>query len=165
MYNTLSNPQNVRNSSQMKTTKQIFAALLIIAAVVLFGGFLAYSQDRPTPTPPVFPDCTESLQPPGCTGTCPILWAAGNPNAIQVPPDTDHAHPNPCHKILGHCTCAYRNGGGADCHPSQEGGQCEDHGCPNLYRTAQDAQNGTNPVFFANKVCKKDGIECNCYYY
>ena len=43
----------------MKTIKKTSAALLITAAVVLFGGFLAYSQDRPTPTPPLFPDCTE----------------------------------------------------------------------------------------------------------
>ena len=150
----------------MKTTKQTFAALFIIAALVLFGGVLANSQDRPTPTPPLFPDCTAGAQG-KCVGSCPTLWAPGTPNAIPVQPYTDHAHPDPCHKIQGNCTCAYRlePGGTFYCHPSQGGGGC-DGGCPNLYRTPQDAQNGVNPVDFANHNCKKDSpTVCACYYY
>lgn len=148
--------------------KQTFAALFMVAALVLFGGVLANSQDRPSPTPPLFPDCADAPQG-KCVGTCPVLWAAGNPNAIPVPPYTDHAHPDPCHKIQGHCTCAYRfePPGTFYCHQPQGGGQCEG-GCPNLYRTPQDAQNGTNPVPFVNHVCKKDttvGSTCPCYYY
>lgn len=149
----------------MKTTKQTLAGLFLLAALVLFGGFLAYSQDRPTPTPPLFPDCADA--PHGkCVGTCPVLWAAGTPNAIPVQPYTDRAHPDPCHKIQGNCTCAYRlePGGTVYCH--SEDHQCVDGGCPRLYRTAQDAQNGTNPVDFANHRCSKDSpTVCACYYY
>src|SRR6266404_7034698 len=138
----------------MKTIKQTFAALLLIAALVLLGGLLAYSQDKPTPTPPVFPDCTEEAHH-NCVGTCPTLWAAGTPNALPVQP-----YHNPggsdCHKIKKNCACEYRTseGYGNDCHP-RGGDKCGPKtGCPNLYRTPQDAQNHTNPVYFANQDCK-----------
>ena len=153
----------------MKTTKQTFAALFMIAALVLFsGGFLAYSQGRPTPTPPIFPDCTQDTEPPHkCTGSCPTLWAPGTPNAVPVQPYTDRTHPDPCFKWNGgqNCTCSYRYepGGTFYCHNQDH--QC-DGGCPNLYRTPQDAQNGTMPVDFANHPCKKDSpTVCACYYY
>ena len=150
----------------MKTIRRVFAAMLLVAALVLFGGLLAYGEPKakPTPTPPLFPDCNDAGQG-KCAGTCPTLWAPGTPNAEPVQPFTDRAHPDPCHKIQGDCTCAYRfePRGTFYCHPAQ--GDC-DGGCPNLYRTAQDAQNGVNPIDFVHHRCSKDSpTVCACYYY
>jgi hypothetical protein len=144
----------------MKTTKRTFAALLLLAALVLFGGLLAYSQDRATPTPPLFPSCTEGAHH-KCVGTCPVLWTGGQ-NSMPVQPYVDHAHPDPCHKIQGNCTCAYRLET-VDCHPPQGQGPCEGF-CPQLYYD----QAGNNPVPFNNHICKTDttvGSGCACYYY
>ena len=149
----------------MKTTKQTFAVLLIISALVVFGGALGYGQGRPrpTPTPPLFPDCTQGPHH-TCVGTCPTLWAAGNPNPMPVQPFTDHAHPDPCHKIKGACSCAYRNESLFDCNRPQGHGPCDGH-CPDLYRTPQDAQNHVNPVPFNTKICKGQETGCFCFYY
>jgi hypothetical protein len=148
----------------MNTIKQTFAGLLLITALVLFGSLLGFGQDRPTPTPPLFPDCADA--PHGkCVGTCPTLWVAGVPNPMPVQPYTDHAHPDPCHKIQGNCTCAYSYEAMADCHKPAGGGPCGGN-CPRLYRTPQDAQNGVNPVDFAHHNCQTDNIRpCTCYYY
>ncbi len=138
----------------MKTTKQTFAALFIIVAMVLFGGSLA---SRPSPTPDLFPTCNDGPEN-SCVGDCPILWTGGQ-NSTQVPPYTDHAHPDPCHKIQGHCTCAYRLET-VDC--TRQGG-CDGF-CPTLYYDQQ----GLNPVPFVNHICKTDttvGSRCACYYY
>jgi hypothetical protein len=145
----------------MKTIKKTFTALLIIAAVVLFGGFLAYSQDRPTPTPPLFPDCIQGPQH-TCVGTCPVLWTGGQP---PMPVQPYH---NPggsdCHKIQHNCSCEYRTSGGNSCTIPQGGNRCQGQ-CPDLYYD----QNGTMPVPFAHKDChtfRTGGTtECICIYY
>jgi len=73
---------------------------------------------------------------------------------MPVQPYTDHAHPDPCHKIQGNCTCAYRLET-IDCHPQEH--------CPQLYYDPQ----GQRPVPFNNNICKTDTAtgECACYYY
>jgi hypothetical protein len=152
----------------MKTIKQTFAALLLIAALVLLGGLLAYSQDRPTPTPPVFPDCTEDAHH-NCVGTCPTLWAAGETNALPVQPYRNLGGSD-CHKIKGNCQCEYRTGRryGNTCDQPDPQSKCTGT-CPPLYHTPQDAQNHTNPIDFATHDCHTfhnagGGTDCMCLY-
>lgn len=151
----------IRNSKKMKTIKRAFAALLIFAAVGLFGGILADSQDRPTPTPPLFPDCTDGPQR-TCVGACPILWTGGQPSMPVQP------YHNPggsdCHKIQRNCSCEYRTSGGNSCAIPQGRTRCQGQ-CPDLYYD----QNGTMPVPFGHKDChtfRTGGTtECICIYY
>ena len=145
----------------MKTTKQTFAVLFLLAALVLFGGLLAYSQDRATPTPPLFPSCTEGAQH-KCVGTCPILWTGGQ---FSMPVQPYHNRGgSDCHKIQGNCTCEYRTSGGVSCAQPQNGGKCQGQ-CPDLYYD----QPGTMPVPFAHKDCHTfhtgGTTECICIYY
>ena len=141
----------------MKTTKLMFTAPLILAALVLFIGSLAYA------------DCGRNPVTGDCVGNCPTLFTGGNfPKPVR--PWVDPLNPQPpCHAIGTDCKCEYRTSSlyGNTCQPDPQGQQCIGE-CPALYPTVRDAKARTNPVQFAHHECHGDTVvtlNCFCIYY
>ena len=144
----------------MKTkSKQIFAAIMMVAAVIVFSSTQALSQCNPAGK---------------CGGNCPTLWRHGANAAINVPPyspdGTGHCHKikPPGSNVTG-CGCEYRVSGTENTCTLNSATHLCGGDCPTLYPTEQDALNQTNPITFSHIECHTfttgNTSYCTCIYY